>query len=278
MKGHKSIERILDNKTYSDIQEADYYESNKFYVEYYHDMESKSYNNQKKNFDSGFEIIDIDDIVEDTEESVFAEEFHPTTKNNIITTYDVPYQTLRLNNKYILLNTEEYDKEIELKKKIKLKKWVAYKNESSMLPHDVTRFNEGIKYFMARNKKNPDYIQVKCKPKVVDFDYLFFDKKVETYLKNIIAKKLSKRQKLLIRYLYYEMLPVGEIVNSMNYTSKTALNKEKSRALQIIKHQLLKDYEFIQNEYGETFLAYWVRLIKDKFNRFAKKGKKMLSI
>lgn len=289
MKGHVCIDKILDNDTYSDIQDKDYFESNDFDIRFYSASDSQDFRYQiiKDKLDSDYEVMDIDDIVEENEEIFYAEdengflldsESHPTIKNTVITTYDVPYQKLRIENRYNLLSTEEYDKEIEIIKKIKLRKWNAYRNESSLLHYDVTKYKVGDNYFKTRNTKNSDYIMVVCEPKEFDFNKTFFDKKVETYLKNLIINKLTKRQQLLVGYLYYKMVPVDKIISSMDFTNKTSLDKEKHRALKILKLQILDDYDFIQREYGETYLAFWAKMIKRKLEEFAKKDKKMLSI
>ncbi len=290
MKGHVSIDKIIDNESYSDMQ--DYFESNKFDLNFRQSIiDSKDHrsrrNSIKKKFDDNDEAINIDDFDEENEETWYAEddngilldsESRPTIKNTVITSFDVPYQTLRLDKKFILLSTEEYNEKINRIRKTRIKKWNIYKYESSMLPHDVTRYEMGINYLKVRNKKNPVYIQVICIPKKFNFNYLFFDKKAESYLKNIIVRKLTKRQQLLIGYLYYEMLSVDEIINTMNFANKTSLDKEKHRSLKILRLQILKDYDYIQNEYGETYLAYWTRMIKHKVDRIAKKDRKLLSI
>jgi len=292
-KGNVSLDKIMDNESYSDMQ--DYFEANNFDLNFTQSVidskdERENYNKKKIDFKDNEEnmctndefIIENEDMFafydEDENDLSLALENHPTIINRVITLYDIPYQSIRLNSKYIHLSTEEYKKKIDKIKKVKLRKWNIYKNESGILPHDVTKFKKNSNYFKIRNNKDSEYIHVVCKGKDFDFSYVFFDKKVETYIKNIITKKLSKKQQLLIGYLYYKMLPVDEIISSMNYVNKTAMNKEKNRALKILKYQLLKDYDFIQNEYGKTFLAYWLRLIKTKISAIAKKEKKMLSI
>lgn len=283
VKGHVSIDKMLDNENYLDMQDLqDIYKSNKynFDIEFHQiSIDRKDHrlrrSSIKKNFNNNSDMTDVDNF-EDENGLLLNSENHPTVNNMVITPYDVPYETLRLNN--ILLNDKEYNRKINKIRQIKLKKWNRYKNESSMLPYNAFNYKQGVNYFRVRNNKNPDYIQVTCKPKKIDFSYIFEDKKAETYIKNIIAKNLSYRQQLLINFLYYEMLPVDSIVSSMQYANKTALNKEKHRALKAIKIQLLKDYDCIQNKYGETFLWYWTKRIKRKFDRIVKNDKNLLSI
>ena len=282
-KSHKSLEQIRKNATKLDKSEQDYFESNEssFDMEYHAFMVDKCIRQSEK-----MHTMDLLNNLDKDEKAWYLEdkidvdtESKPTTLNNTITIYNVNYEQLRMKNKYNLLTTEEYNKEIDELKQKKLRKWQKYKNETGFLPHDISEYHEGYRYIPAQNRvKNPDHIEVYCEPKEFDFRYLYFDKKVDTYLRNIIVKKLSNRQQLLIGYLYYEMLQVDEIISSMNFVNKTALDKEKHRALKKIKLQILKDYDFILKEFGETFLAYWAKQIKRKIDEHAKKDKKMLSI
>lgn len=287
MKSHKSLDKMIENQSRLDIDEKDYFESNNFYIDFHENaIDRKDYRSRIGNkgiFNDDSEIMDLDNVEEDEEawdtediDLLLDSESHPTMKNTVITSYDIPYQKCRANNKYIALSDEEYDKEINRIRKVKLKKWYAYKNDSGMLPHDVTKFKEGDNYFKVRNNKNPDYIHVICRLGKYS-NKILFDKNIESYLLNIIIKNLSERQQLLVGYLYYQMILVDDVVSLMGFSNKTALDKEKSRCLSKIRCQILKDYEFILEEYDDTFLAYWIKKIKQD-EEYAKKEEKKLSI
>lgn len=158
MKDHVSIDKIIDNESYSDMQ--DYFQSNKFDMEFHQSIigikDHRSRRSSiKKNYNVNGETMGINNYdeetryVEDDNGLLLNSDIHPTVKNAVITSYDIPYETLRLNNKYILLSDEEYSNEIDKIRRIKLKRWNRYKNESAVLPYDVTKYKKGINPVMV---------------------------------------------------------------------------------------------------------------------------------
>lgn len=301
-KNHKSYEHLLDKSKYCK-DDIDFCESNKFYVDYYEsgvngkdtrdlirddDIELDEENNYK---DPKIEAEEIEEenlewYAEDNSVLSIADdnENHSVFKNPIITSFDIPYEKYKADN--IALSDEEYGKQINEIRDKKLRKWHIYNAESGYFPHNITRYRAGVKYFevrkskkKARKNKNPEYIYAVCEPVEFDFSEIFFDKKTETYLKNIIIKNLSKRQQLLIGYLYYKMIPVDDVVELMGFSSRKVLNQEKNRSLEKLRRKILNDYDYIVQEYDETKLVYWAKKTKHRHeNICAKKEEKMLSI
>ncbi len=307
-KNHESYEQLYDNKKYCK-DDLDFYECNKFYVNYYESGINRkdtrdSINDDGK--DDDLEKIEDDDLDVKSEEEEDDKDWYeeeeededdnaillhkaryPTIENSVITTYDIPYQKERVSN--IVWSDQEYNEEISKIKERKLRKWHIYDAETGYFPHNITKYQKGINYFLLRDNKDkkkkfrenkePDLIFAVCKPAEFDFTEIFFDKQAETYLKNIIIKNLSKRQQLLIGCLYYQMMPMDDVVSLMGFSSRDVLNKEKNRSLGKLKRQILNDYDYIFQEYDDTKLAYWVRKIKQRHeNTYAKKEGKMLSI
>ncbi len=286
MNNHKSLDQILENQRY-DMYDADYFQSNKCYIDFYETGANSRYD--LNNINDNTETMDLYDVKEEEEELLYSKdedentlliptiESYPTVENAIITTYDIPYQKLRISN--IVWNDQEYNEETDKIRDNKIKKWRKYRDNSGYLPHDIKKYRVGRNYFKVRANTKPDHIYVLCRPKKIDFKEIFFDKTVESYLRNIIIKNLSERQQLLIGYLYYQMMPVDNVISLMRFSSKTVLNQEKSRCLEKIKSQIIKDYNYILQEYDGTKLAYWARKIKHRHeNKYAKKEGKKLSI
>lgn len=274
MKGHKSLDQMLEKQRY-DMYDVDYFESNKFYIDFYESGANSRYDRGNDNSDN-IEEEELWYSKDDDTLPIPVIESYPTIENAITTNYDIPHQKLRVSN--IVWSDQQYNEEIDKIRDKKIKKWHKYRDESGYLPHDIKRYRVGGNYFKVRDNTKPDYIYVVCRPKEFDFEAIFFDKTIESYLRNIMIKNLSERQQLLIGYLYYQMMSVDDVVSLMGFSSRTVLNQEKSRCLREIRIQILKDYEFILEEYNGTPLAYWIKKIKQKEEGYAKKDKKMLSI
>lgn len=291
-KNHKSYEQLFDNQMY-DQDDLDYWESNKFYADYHefavNSKDNRSKDGSKKEMNEISVKTDLDDIEEKEDEIWYIndddilsipsdKEIHATLKNTIITKYDVPFKKYRIDN--IALSEEEYGEKITKIRERRIRRWHIYKTETGFLPHDIVKYRAGGKYFLVRNdSKSNDFIYIVCEPEEFDFTEIFFDKRVETYLRNIIIRRLSETQQLLIGYLYYQMKSVDEVIKLLGYANQTAMNKEKNRSLGKLRRQILNDYDFIMQEYDETKLAYWAKKIKQRHeNSYAKKEEKMLSI
>lgn len=187
------------------------------------------------------------------------------------------------------MTDQEYNKKIDKSRKNKIKKWQLYNNETGYFPHNITKYQTGINYFLLRDNKDErekfrdnketDLIFAVCKPEPdFDFSEISFDKTTENYLRKIITENLKERPQMLIKHLYYEMMPVDDVVSKMGFSSKTAMNKEKNRSLILLKYQILSDFEYIISEYGDTKLAYWAKKIKQRHEKYIceKKGKKVI--
>lgn len=298
-KGHKSLEQLFDKQTYNQ-DDLDYWESNKFYADYHefavNSMDNREKDGSKNIINNTSVKIDLDDIEDDEilylkDEDILLipddEEGRATVENSIIRKYDIDFEKIRIKN--IALTDEEYNKEIDKSRNNKINSWHKYNAETGYFPHNITKYQKGINYFLLRDNKDErkkirenketGLICAICKP-APDFDFkeIFFDKTFETYLKNIIIKNLSPRQQLLIRCLYYQMMPVDNVVSLMGFSSSEALDTEKSRSLILLKYQILSDFDYIIAEYGNTKLAYWAKKIKQRHekNICEKKGKKVI--
>ncbi|KJS19660.1 MAG: hypothetical protein VR72_17820 [Clostridiaceae bacterium BRH_c20a] len=285
-KTHIPLHMIRENATKLDKSEQDYFTSNKsnFDMEYHSSMIDECIRQSEEiNYMDLLDSLDEEDRAWHNEEDVIevSIESKPLTDNNIIRTFDINYEQFMMRNN--LLTTEECNQKLNRIRKIKLGKWKVYCDNTGLLPSDITKYtyneeNEGYNYIPHRERvKYPEYIEVLCRPKKFDFTAKFFDKRAETYIKSII-RKLSKRNQLLTGLLYYQMIPIDEIVKILNFVNRDSLNKEKSRILIILKNQILKDYEYIMTTYSGTYLCYWTKKIKQKADRNAKKVKKVLSI
>ena len=195
-------------------------------------------------------------------------ESYPTLINTVITRYDIPYRKTR--EDYIELNDEEYSNLLDGKVANKLKRWHKYKDLTAVYPHDIFRYHPGLNKFKLREdstNKKIEHIYAKCilnkrikHQNDDDLDYI----KIQEYINKIIDA-LTEREQLLIRYLYYEMLPSDKVIDLMGFKNKKALDTEKSDCLGKIKRRLLKEYEYILEEYNGTRLLYWTKKIKQNY-------------
>lgn len=294
-KGHKSLDQILENQRY-DIHDADYFESNKCWIDIIEAGANSKFDQSNINDNSeatdDLDNIDEEELLyyenEDKDTFLFPElESFPTLVNSIITKYDISFEELRIKN--IELTDEEYSKKINDSRKNKIKKWHIYNAETGYFPCNITKYQEGINHFLLRDNsderdkikenKDTDLIFAVCQPeRVFDFSEISFDRTIKNYLRKIITDNLSERQQMLIKYLYFEMMPADDVVRLMGYTDKTAMNKEKSRSLILLKYQILSDFDYIIAEYGDTKLAYWAKKIKQRHekNICEKKGKNVI--
>jgi hypothetical protein len=158
----------------------------------------------------------------------------------ILTKYSSSYDSFRY--KYFWKTNQEIMLRYEKSRTKKLKKWRIYKNKTQ---HTI-------------------YHQI---PKKLNFDNIFNDILPDEYIKKIILNNLSKRQALIVGLYYYEMKKPEYIIDILQFKDLTALNKELSRIKKKLKLVLLKDYQYIQEQFPETYLDYWVRKIRDKFEK-----------
>lgn len=312
MKGHKSLEQLqlLGSQGY-DQNDLDYWESNKFYAEYFeHEVNKKDRRGNagsKKVVDNTEEIdsVNFEEIMgeikyltdeeillisnkieipdDDDEPKIESTENHSTLINTVITKYDIPYIKERLKN--ITMSDAEYNEVINEIRKNKLRRWHRYNKLTAVYPHDIFRYHPGNNEFKLREdskSKKIDHIYAKCIIKKHmhsqndgDIDYI----KIKEYIKRTIDKTLTKREQQLIRYLYYEMLPAEKIIDLLGFKNKKALNTEKSDCIGKIRRQMMEDYEVILNEYNGTRLTYWTKkIIRNHKNKKAEKVVKKLSI
>lgn len=293
-RNHKSLDQMLENQRY-DRYDTDYYNSNKCYIDFYESGANSRYDKDIVNINT--ETDDLDNIIEeeellyskDDDEDVFVipnTKSYPTVENAVIRKYDIDFEKTRTEN--ITLTDKEYSKKINESIKNKIKKWHIYNAQTGYFPHSITKYEEGINHFLLRDNKierekirenkETDLIFAICKPeRDFDFSEISFDRTTENYLRKII-KNLTERQQMLIKHLYFEMMPVDDVVELMEFSSRTALNKEKSRSLILLKYQILSDFDYIITEYGDTKLAYWAKKIKQRHekNICENEGKKVI--
>ncbi|HBQ25719.1 MAG TPA: hypothetical protein DD791_04945 [Syntrophomonas sp.] len=296
-KGHKSLDQMLENQRY-DKYDADFHQSNKSYIDFYEVGANSKYDKDIININT--ETDDLENIIEEEEllylidddekEDVFVipnAKSYPTVENAVITKYDIDFEKIRIKN--IELTDEEYSKKINKSRKNKINRWRLYNAETGYFPCNITKYQEGINHFLLRDNsderdkikenKDTDLIFAVCQPeRVFDFSEISFDRTIKNYLRKIITDNLSERQQMLIKYLYFEMMPADDVVRLMGYTDKTAMNKEKSRSLILLKYQILSDFDYIIAEYGNTKLAYWAKMIKKRHEKYIceKEGKKVI--
>jgi len=296
-KGHKSLDQMMDNQRY-DKYDADFHQSNKSYINFYELGANSKYDKDIININ--IETDDLENIIEeeellyskdeDEDNDVFVipnAKSYPTVENAVITKYDIPFEKIRIKN--IELTDQEYSKKINKSRKNKINSWRLYNAETGYFPCNITKYQTGINNFLLRDNKDErekfrdnketDLIFAVCKPEPdFDFSEISFDKTTENYLRKIITENLKERPQMLIKHLYYEMMPVDDVVSKMGFSSKTAMNKEKNRSLILLKYKLLSDFDYIIAEYGDTKLAYWVKLLKKRHEKEVceKEGKKVI--
>lgn len=281
MQGNKLLEPMFIHQTYC-ADDLDFNYSNKYYVDFHEygvsGRDDRSIINDECEEDTSDTHIDEVQVNEGGTD----EEYQKWVTNDVIVIrkYDIPYKKIREDN--ITLNDEEYNYEINKIRKRILNRWYKYKKLTAVYPNDIFRYRPGHNDFNLREdsiSKKQEKIYAYCIEGKEYFNNIVFNKEYQTFIKNVIFRVLSKRERLLIENLYYKLMPAEKVIDLMGFKSKKALDTEKSECLGKIKRQLIKDYKFILEEYNETSLAYWLKKIVKKYKKeIAEKEGKVLSI
>lgn len=264
-----------ENSKHDDECDQDYYESNKFDMEFHQamiDIKDTRADIGKKYFADTINEIDTTFIgnVDDDDEKISEmdaddiKEIRDITicNSNYINDYSFNYDEIR--HKYIIESDEKINRRYEKVRISRIKKWESYKDNVGFIPYQIEKLKKKNYIMIHQNNENKKYkdmfMYVKCPPKDIDKT----KNEVEKYFSKIINKALSKREKELINKLYYEMAPLDKILKVFNYSNKSAMDKVKSKCNLTLERALLEKYDYIQSTFGESKIAYWLRKIHKK--------------
>jgi hypothetical protein len=270
------MEELMDNRDRRDGLNKKKY---KEFVEY-DKLEVKKINNNGRMLDLDISEEDREiqnEILEkDEDEFIINDIGNGFISNNIISNFSISYDKFKLKNfnkKDKENNWNEKDIQEEFNKKLNtiMWHWNIYKKNIGYIPDDIFKLKR--ESYIHYKYKNIDInLFVNCPIKTFEFDLVLKENSVNDYIKNMIIKNLSKREALLIGLMYYEMKSQQDIMEILEYDYRDInnFNKFKHKALKKLKIALLNDYDYIAEEYGYTYLLYWLRKTINKIKSVKK--------